>query len=292
MIRTIDSTGDPLHRLIFSFHNPNTHPSILARSAACERVPCGVDHDLRILRYPVIAPLAGVYTPSSFQRPPICARPRAPARRSGLDRRPSRIHPQSTHRHARACVCILATIDAHDLHARLSVPPNMPPTASLFSISSSSTSSFARSHPARIAGGALLHAHGDLPPFPVHDLRVAYGMLLEDDWDGERLDWSALDLALGREPLPARPDTSHPPYLTQERTAASSHGRTRAPLPCATSANGSTSGGTATSTLTTTRMRHQRPHTPFTQWSSPPNGDKSGARGGRATRRGRPRRCG
>ncbi|KAJ7351577.1 hypothetical protein DFH08DRAFT_100969 [Mycena albidolilacea] len=45
----------------------------------------------------------------------------------------------------------------------------MPPAAALFSISSSSTSSLARSHPTRIAGGVLLHAHGDPPPFPVRD---------------------------------------------------------------------------------------------------------------------------
>ncbi|KAJ7351604.1 hypothetical protein DFH08DRAFT_957907 [Mycena albidolilacea] len=98
------------------------------------------------------------YTPlSSFQRPPICARPRAPAYRSRLDRRPS---PSAR---------ILARMDAHDLHARLSVPPNVPSAAALFSISSSSTFSFARSHPTRIAGRVLLHAHGDLPPFPVRD---------------------------------------------------------------------------------------------------------------------------
>ncbi|KAF7341757.1 hypothetical protein MSAN_02074500 [Mycena sanguinolenta] len=38
-------------------------------------------------------------------------------------------------------------------------------------------------------------------------LRVAYAMLLEDNWDGERFDWTALDMALGRDSLPPRPDT-------------------------------------------------------------------------------------
>ncbi|KAF8142397.1 hypothetical protein K438DRAFT_1995019 [Mycena galopus ATCC 62051] len=46
-------------------------------------------------------------------------------------------------------------MDAHDLHARRSMPPNMPPAAALFSISSSSTSSFARWRLTRIAGGVL-----------------------------------------------------------------------------------------------------------------------------------------
>ncbi|KAJ7351539.1 hypothetical protein DFH08DRAFT_1078503 [Mycena albidolilacea] len=41
----------------------STHAHATARGAPCERVPCGVEHDLRILRYPVLAPLAGVYTP-------------------------------------------------------------------------------------------------------------------------------------------------------------------------------------------------------------------------------------
>ncbi|KAJ7929648.1 hypothetical protein B0H13DRAFT_2310284 [Mycena leptocephala] len=109
--------------------------------APCERVPCGVEHDLRILRYPVLAPLAGVYTPLFIPAPTDM---------------PS--------------VRILARMDVHDLHARLSVPPNMPPAAALLSISSSSTSSFARSHPTRIAGGVLLHAHGDLPPFSFSDV--------------------------------------------------------------------------------------------------------------------------
>ncbi|KAJ7232333.1 hypothetical protein B0H12DRAFT_1223214 [Mycena haematopus] len=31
-------------------------------------------------------------------------------------------------------------------------------------------------------------------------LRVAYGMLLEDEWAGDRLDWTQLDIALGRTP--------------------------------------------------------------------------------------------
>ncbi|KAJ6505051.1 hypothetical protein C8R45DRAFT_1090817 [Mycena sanguinolenta] len=38
---------------------------------------------------------------------------------------------------------------------------------------SSSTSSFARLHPTRIAGGVLLLAHRDLPPFPVRDATLA-----------------------------------------------------------------------------------------------------------------------
>ncbi|KAJ7852116.1 hypothetical protein B0H13DRAFT_2359720 [Mycena leptocephala] len=66
---------------------------------------------------------------------------------------------------------ILATIDAHDLQVRLSVPPNMPPA-----ISSSSTSFFARSHPTRIAGGVLLRAHGDLPQFPFSAYRDVDGV--------------------------------------------------------------------------------------------------------------------
>ncbi|KAF8200549.1 hypothetical protein K438DRAFT_1966010 [Mycena galopus ATCC 62051] len=46
--------------------------------------------------------------------------------------------------------------------------------AAFFSISSISTSSFALSHPTRIAGGVLPQAHGDLPPFPVRDATLEY----------------------------------------------------------------------------------------------------------------------
>ncbi|KAF8200559.1 hypothetical protein K438DRAFT_1966019 [Mycena galopus ATCC 62051] len=76
---------------------------------------------------------------------------------SSFQRPPQSTHPRARFTHARK--------DAHDLHARLCVLP----AAALFSISSSSTSSFARSHTTRIAGGVLLHAHGDLPSFLVRD---------------------------------------------------------------------------------------------------------------------------
>ncbi|KAF8147234.1 hypothetical protein K438DRAFT_1989813 [Mycena galopus ATCC 62051] len=58
-----------------------------------------------------------------------------------------------------------------DLHARLCACQH----AALFSISSNSTSSFAHSDPTHIAGGALLHAHGDCPPFPVCDATLECG---------------------------------------------------------------------------------------------------------------------
>ncbi|KAJ6526376.1 hypothetical protein B0H19DRAFT_1275736 [Mycena capillaripes] len=64
-----------------------------------------------------------------------------------------------------ASVRILATIDAHDLQARLSVSPHHPACRRLLSLSSSSTSSFARWRLTRIAGGALRHGHVD----PVRD---------------------------------------------------------------------------------------------------------------------------
>ncbi|KAJ7870496.1 hypothetical protein B0H14DRAFT_3860975 [Mycena olivaceomarginata] len=44
----------------------STHAT--ACGAPCERVPCGVEHDLRILRYRVLAPPA-LYTPLFIQAP-------------------------------------------------------------------------------------------------------------------------------------------------------------------------------------------------------------------------------
>ncbi|KAJ7351553.1 hypothetical protein DFH08DRAFT_957859 [Mycena albidolilacea] len=179
------------HRFIFSFRNPNTrlfsvyparisalaplerpstHAHATARGASCECVPCGVDHDLHILRWLAYTPLF------SFQRPAMRS-----STRTGmqiLSRQVSVSYPSAIDtpcaRLTQASARILARVDAHDLHARLSVPPNMPPTAALFSVSSSSTSSFVRSHPTHIAGCVLLHAYGNLPPFPVRDATLEF----------------------------------------------------------------------------------------------------------------------
>ncbi|KAJ6450607.1 hypothetical protein C8R45DRAFT_117229 [Mycena sanguinolenta] len=82
---------------------------------------------------------------------------------------------------------------------------------------SSTTEYLAYSLRTRCAALALIRAGDPFAPGAARALRVAYGMLLEDDWEGERLDWSALDLALGREPLQARPSTSPDPRRGKNR---------------------------------------------------------------------------
>ncbi|KAJ7852111.1 hypothetical protein B0H13DRAFT_2398938 [Mycena leptocephala] len=150
------STEDALHRLDFSFRNPDTHPSILGACRSNLRASTSLRFGAPSLPMPTPQPVV-LHTSVS----------RAAADRYALGR---------AHRHAdpvltgvRLVSRIPSAIDTPSRttpagKARLSVPPNMPPA-----ISSSSTSFFARSHPTRIAGGVLLHAHGDLPPFPVRD---------------------------------------------------------------------------------------------------------------------------
>ncbi|KAJ7354028.1 hypothetical protein DFH08DRAFT_955454 [Mycena albidolilacea] len=176
-----------------------------ARGASCERVPCGVDHGLRIealLSHPGTDSLF-ILPPHRLQmrntwRAPDSVSPRD-VKEDMLSRLTSDVDLRTegdihlisirnrhilTHDFCHSFdaerASVLAGIDAHDLHHGSPSLPIIPPAAALFPFSSSSTSSFVIWHLTRIAGDSLFHARLDPLALLVRDATLESPLLCAD----------------------------------------------------------------------------------------------------------------